>query len=213
MLWLSLCKPQKGHSKALQAFRDPYFLHQVVDLAYPSATEKQGRILWRLDSSGWGDSRLLVQTDFLPSPDRLNKAGFELLSKDFEPIFTADQVFSFRLRANPTKRLRTMRKEEKLDPKIRGARVGLKSEQEALEWLLRKSQSCGFEAHTPSLAVCVEGLIKLSGKGEKGIQLHSVLFEGTLRVTDPARFQAALTGGIGSGKAFGFGLLSLRRLP
>lgn len=37
----------------------------------------------------------------------------------------------------------------------------------------------------------------------------SVLFEGRLRVTDAERFRATLAAGIGSGKAYGFGLLSI----
>lgn len=41
----------------------------------------------------------------------------------------------------------------------------------------------------------------------------SVLFEGRLRVSDAAAFRAALEGGIGSGKAFGFGLLSVAPVP
>jgi CRISPR system Cascade subunit CasE len=36
-----------------------------------------------------------------------------------------------------------------------------------------------------------------------------VVFEGRLRVTDAEAFRRALAAGIGSGKAFGFGLLSV----
>ena len=39
----------------------------------------------------------------------------------------------------------------------------------------------------------------------------SVLFEGELIVTDVEAFRAALVKGIGSGKAYGFGLLSIAR--
>jgi CRISPR system Cascade subunit CasE len=38
-----------------------------------------------------------------------------------------------------------------------------------------------------------------------------VQFEGDLEVTDAAAFRAALAQGIGSGKAYGFGLLSIAR--
>ena len=38
-----------------------------------------------------------------------------------------------------------------------------------------------------------------------------VLFEGRLRVTDAALFRQTLEHGIGSGKAYGFGLLSVAR--
>jgi CRISPR system Cascade subunit CasE len=37
----------------------------------------------------------------------------------------------------------------------------------------------------------------------------SVLFEGVLQVTDPDGFRETLATGIGSGKAYGFGLLSI----
>jgi CRISPR system Cascade subunit CasE len=40
---------------------------------------------------------------------------------------------------------------------------------------------------------------------------QAVTFDGLLRVTDPEALLAALAGGIGSGKGFGFGLLSLAR--
>jgi CRISPR system Cascade subunit CasE len=39
----------------------------------------------------------------------------------------------------------------------------------------------------------------------------SVLFEGELIVTDVKAFREALMQGIGSGKAYGFGLLSIAR--
>ena len=39
----------------------------------------------------------------------------------------------------------------------------------------------------------------------------SVLFDGELEVNDANAFRAALRSGIGSGKAYGFGLLSIAR--
>jgi CRISPR system Cascade subunit CasE len=40
-----------------------------------------------------------------------------------------------------------------------------------------------------------------------------VVFEGRLRVGDAEAFRRALAVGIGSGKAYGFGLLSVARAP
>jgi CRISPR system Cascade subunit CasE len=37
-------------------------------------------------------------------------------------------------------------------------------------------------------------------------------FDGVLRVTDPALFTQSLAAGIGAGKAWGFGLLSVARV-
>lgn len=49
------------------------------------------------------------------------------------------------------------------------------------------------------------------GRGENPLTFGSVLFEGRLRVTDADRFRQTLERGIGSGKAYGFGLLSIAR--
>ena len=38
---------------------------------------------------------------------------------------------------------------------------------------------------------------------------RGVVFDGHLRVTDERAFKAALANGIGSGKAYGFGLMSI----
>jgi CRISPR system Cascade subunit CasE len=49
------------------------------------------------------------------------------------------------------------------------------------------------------------------GADEQGITLSTVDLSGTLQVIDAARFEQALLGGIGHGKAFGCGLLLVRR--
>jgi len=43
------------------------------------------------------------------------------------------------------------------------------------------------------------------------LTVGDVLFDGRLVVTDADRFRETLTAGIGSGKAYGFGLLSIAR--
>jgi CRISPR system Cascade subunit CasE len=44
------------------------------------------------------------------------------------------------------------------------------------------------------------------------MMIDSFLFEGELTVIDEIEFRRTLVAGIGSGKAFGFGLLSVARL-
>ncbi|MFE2167475.1 type I-E CRISPR-associated protein Cas6/Cse3/CasE, partial [Streptomyces sp. NPDC059447] len=48
-----------------------------------------------------------------------------------------------------------------------------------------------------------------NGRGR--VTICPVLFEGTMTVTDPAALRRALLEGIGSGKAYGAGLLTLAR--
>jgi CRISPR system Cascade subunit CasE len=58
------------------------------------------------------------------------------------------------------------------------------------------------------LEVVPEGRDRNGKPGHAGVFL-AIWFEGLLEVTDPQRFAATLACGVGSGKAFGFGLLSV----
>jgi CRISPR system Cascade subunit CasE len=113
------------------------------------------------------------------------------------------QLLAFRLRANPTAR-RTF------DDKKR--RVGIYDEQEQLAWLKRKSEQGGFRLVSVRTTKRddVGGQIKRHGQTHK-LKLAAVRFDGFLQVTDPVRLRNVVRHGIGSGKALGFGLLSLAR--
>jgi CRISPR system Cascade subunit CasE len=132
-------------------------------------------------------------------------------------------VCRFRLRANPTRKIET--KSGPGGARHNGRRVELKTEEEQLNWLARKSRENGFEivsvraaAEYPDVWVSAEGKVIGSrglpdGAGSRPrLTFASVLFNGKLRVTDLERFRAALERGIGSGKGYGFGLLSVTRV-
>ena len=53
------------------------------------------------------------------------------------------------------------------------------------------------------------GLEKRTDGSPSRLTFYGVAFEGRLEVVDTALFHAALQAGIGSGKAYGYGLLSL----
>ena len=130
------------------------------------------------------------------------------------------QPLAFRLRANPTKRI------GKTNADLPGKRVALVREEEQIEWLARKGRggeadgTGGFELvmneGAPSVTVVPEGK-KFGRKTENGIKHEmrhvAVLFEGVLRITDADAFRRTLVRGIGSAKAFGFGLLSIAKRP
>jgi CRISPR system Cascade subunit CasE len=134
------------------------------------------------------------------------------------------QVLRFRLRANPTKRIGK-------DDDMKGKRVELSRENEQIDWLIRKGQAIGKDLPggfdllmkkvrdvkgemrlVPCVNVCPEG--KQTGRKRDEARGHAtthlaVLFEGLLRVTDTNAFVQTIVRGIGAGKAFGFGLLSV----
>ena len=77
-------------------------------------------------------------------------------------------------------------------------------------WLARQGDRHGFR---PDEEVAVDGYERRQVPREGGgMAVFGVLeFEGVLTVEDPARFLAALTAGFGKARAFGFGLMLIRR--
>ena len=64
----------------------------------------------------------------------------------------------------------------------------------------------GVAVETELLCIIPEGQEHFNRGRERGAHA-SVEFRGTLRVTDPAKFHQTFVTGLGSAKAFGFGLL------
>jgi CRISPR system Cascade subunit CasE len=90
--------------------------------------------------------------------------------------------------------------------------VELRREEDQLGWLRRKGEQGGFEV----LGVRVQGQEKEQGRRrrhggeESSLTLAAVLFDGHLRITDAEKFfHYSLRRGLGPGKAYGLGLLSL----
>lgn len=106
--------------------------------------------------------------------------------------------FRFRIVANPTKAA-FVRGE-------RGTRRSITSDEERLAWLGRQFDRAGARV-VSAVPRPVQSVVLRHGG--KSVSLPAVRFDGLVEVTDPARFQAALAGGIGAGKAYGMGLLTI----
>ena len=201
------------HRRVLTAFPDL----QLTDRA-----RQEFQTLYRLESTAHGDVSLLVQSASSPNWDKL-PPGY--LVECFEPNpatteltpllerIRPGQRMRFRLRANATKRLRAEKDKH-------GKRIELVGTEHLLAWLGRKASSAGFELRirdenetTPAVdryAVRVTEEGKTRGhRAGAVLTFGSTLFDGELVVTDPAAFAAGLKLGIGSAKAYGFGMLSV----
>jgi CRISPR system Cascade subunit CasE len=194
-------------------------------------------VLFRVESAPRGASAplLLIQSGVLPDWTRLPVDY--LLTGEGSPENPAckrvDQIYGaigagtvlrFRLRANPTRKIDTRSGESGV--RRNGRRVALSREPELLAWLDRKGEQGGFRLITARGRSSAENVLATSAgrvTGRRGgstaegrasesrLTFRSVVFDGVLVVTDAARFQVTLERGIGSGKAYGFGLLSIAR--
>ncbi len=142
---------------------------------------------------------------------------------------------SFRLCANPTRRTKYVVKVTGERTKIdnpHGHRVVICGEKNLLQWLNEKGKAGGFrllsaringnslDADPEVWGAWAKQVGVLRGwrpsttasnptQQTNRLTLKRVMFEGRLRVTDDVRFLGILCKGIGSGKAYGCGLLSV----
>jgi len=177
-------------------------MHRTVLHAFPDDL-KDERVLYRVDQGAEAHQiSLLVQSHISPDWSNLEHGylvaapdGVAMKQWQFQP--TKGQRLAFRLRANPTKRLSAGKGNK-------GKRIGLYKLEEQINWLQRKATDHGFAIQTamPTQQQRVDDR-------RQDLKFFSVQFDGILQVTDPPVFLAAIQLGIGSGKAFGFGLLSV----
>lgn len=212
--------------EARRDLADPYQMHATLCRAFSPAETPcpAGALLWRLEpeTDREGRARVLIQSRVVPDWSRLpvqdwlahSDPGVDLVQKLALDTLKTGQAFRFRLRGNPCKT-------------VQGKRVGLVHPDAQREWLARKGEQHGFalpESATPDyfdfkqnpearacpdVRIAHEQLLKGSQHGGNTIRVYSALFEGRLKVTDPARFKTALETGIGHGKVVGLGLLSV----
>ena len=115
-----------------------------------------------------------------------------------------DQTWSFDLLAWPSKKVAH-------DGAKNSRRRVLRTEEERLAWLARKAGQNGFEF----LSARELEAAQQSGRHdvERGGSLYvdSYHYQGSLRVTNASQFRAAVSKGIGPGKAYGLGMMLLTR--
>lgn len=186
------------NAQARRDLADAYDMHRSLVRAFVvDKNSEPPRFLWRLESGpAWREPIVLVQSNgesdwsSFQAPGYLKKPA-ESKTVDLDGVLNADRQYRFRLFANPT-------------VTQQGKRYGLAQEQAQVEWLDRKSSHAGFTVET-ALVTSTDMLDVRAGD----IRLRQACFEGVLRVVDPAALKAAIERGIGSGKAFGLGLLSV----
>lgn len=202
-MYLSKIELNTRKTKALLALRNPNLIHGALREHYP-----EHRVLWRIDEVGQ-KKNLLLQSE---AP-----LSFEPLIKQFgnEKVGTAqvdltslikllqkDSHWRFRIKGNPVRM--TLNK-----------KTGKKSychymnDTNRLKWLEERSEKNGFKLDSVKIDA-IEN-IRFQRQG-KTVSLASVTYNGTLTVTDPELFLKTFRTGLGHGKAYGLGMLSLATL-
>ena len=152
--------------------------------------------------SGRNISAILLSSE---KPKRQSSEEIALVGESKSLVdlwFKAGQVLRFKLTANPTKVLTEQNAEK------RKIRVPLIKEDQQVGWLKRKLDGI---ASIESVVVQNETPLYFSRKGNGG-KIVPVNFEGILKVIDSEKFKEIYFSGIGPAKAFGCGLMLVRRV-
>ncbi|MEU5824909.1 type I-E CRISPR-associated protein Cas6/Cse3/CasE [Streptomyces sp. NPDC047803] len=200
------------HSRDVQRdLRDATEMHRTVMRMVPDglgdSPRHQAGLLYRLDETDT-TSTLLVQAHRL-APDSLPAGYGQADTKSLAPMFTALRkglAVRYRIVLNPAKRERLP-----LETKGKRGRIVPLSGAEADQWWLRRAADAGLQLHI--LTPTNMPPIRPRRQNPNGMRHSLVRYDGTATVTDPDALHEAVLAGIGRGKPYGAGLLTLAPAP
>ena len=186
--------------------------HRLIWTLFGDGHDRARDFLWRADGRGRFftlSSRPPLANDLFCPPE----------TKVFAPDLRQGDMLHFVLRANAT---RAKRQAEGPSARVdvvmdllhgvprdeRAVKRDALAQEAATAWMTRQGATKGFEL----AALSVEDYrVARIPRGRKTATLGVLDMSGTLRVTDPAALVAGLGQGFGRGKAWGCGLMLIRR--
>lgn len=220
-IWMAF--PDKHRMK-----EDPFFLGTWSSNAAAQTRRSEGGFLFRIEPEL--PMRILVQSHEQPHWDYAFQNASGLLVKEpqvreYEPTFADGQRFRFRLvmqmvtrKTVPTDKITEGQKRRSEHP-IRCLLPESNQPDPAFTaWrnrLQAAASESGFTVSDDARLLLVQPATNLYMKpsaAERPKRYHAAQFDGTLTCTDAAKLREAVCNGIGRGKAFGMGLLSLATL-
>jgi CRISPR system Cascade subunit CasE len=196
----------------------PHAMHAAVRSGFPEPTDyEQGarRTLWRIDNPAPATVNLYIVSPGRPDLTHLvEQAGWPTTdtwqTREYGGVLDSlgnQQRWAFRLTANPVHNGR------KTPESPSTQRFGHVREADQAQWLLSRAERYGFVVPAqpdgePNLRLH-QRQTQTFKRGNGRVTLVTATFDGLLEIVDAGRFRQALTGGIGHGKAYGCGLLTL----
>lgn len=188
--------------------------HRLVWSLLGDGPDRTRDFLWREEADG----RFLILSARAPAADH---PLFEVESKPFAPVLAAGDRLRFVLRANATLARAVPGQRghrtgvataavKALPPEDRAAMRHAAIRQAGMAWLARTGARCGFTPD-PGCAVDGDDHRRITRTGGSAIETDVLDFDGALGIDDPALFLAALRAGFGRARAFGCGLMLIRR--
>jgi CRISPR system Cascade subunit CasE len=190
---------------------------RLVWTLFADREDRKRDFLWRED-----DARRYYVLSHRPPEDRHQL--FTVETKAFKPALSSGDRLVFSLRANATigRPRGDSKRAGKRDDVVmailnaipKHERAGARKEfiqREGLAWLRRQGAAGGFDFDEAGVAVDGYEPLTIRHNARGAVKLTAMEFDGMLTVRDPDIFLARIARGFGRGKAFGLGLMLLRR--
>ncbi len=205
-------------------YRDAYLLHQKM-WALVSQNEKQKRdFLYRVEYDSYHNIKYI----YLLAPNQISSRNNIriVVSPKYQPQLETGECLYFKLRANPIIKRKENGKPREysliMDAKHQFKKSGQYYREKfsldelihevSMNWLIRKGELHGFSAKQFEVKIDNYREYSIKPSGKQAFTLRALDFEGKLEIVDADRFKKALFKGIGSAKAFGCGLMLVRRI-
>ena len=191
----------------MKALASPSILHGALESSFPG---ERKRDLWRLDNLNGRLYMLILSEDKPDLTEFCTQFSYESKweTADYDKLLSGIKNGTcrrFRLTANPTVSVSKNKGE-------RGKVYAHITTEHQREWLIKKSTANGFMLTEDSFDVVQSKWKRFYKTGSKCVTLLSVTYEGVLEITDEELFRKALMNGIGRGKAYGMGLLTVMNI-
>lgn len=209
-MYLSRIRLSSTKRTTMRALADVKLFHEALENCFPG---ERPRVMWRLDKLKDSSYVLVLsvnKADLSPFCQQFSDSNDAWETKDYEPLLARlkdGNIWRFRLSANPTYCVKARGDRRNFRGKV-SAHITTEKQK---EWLIKKSTSNGFQLATDGFDVTENKWFRFYKSG-KPVTILSVTYEGLLMITDVELFRKALVDGIGRGKAYGMGLLTVIRV-
>ncbi|GAA5064794.1 type I-E CRISPR-associated protein Cas6/Cse3/CasE [Streptomyces similanensis] len=212
-LWLTRIVPHPASRDARRDLADTVALHKRLMSLFPDSIGPDPRaalgVLHRIDDAPTGP-HVLLQSGHQPDLTRLPDHYGQALTRDLSPLLTAlhsGAHINFRCTASPVRKPGATTRALYNLPAV----VPLHGPH-ADEWWLRQADTAGLKVLTlhSQLLDSATGVRGTRGSSNQQRVRHTrTRFDGTAVVIDPDQLRTKITEGIGRGKAYGCGLLTI----
>jgi CRISPR system Cascade subunit CasE len=199
MIWLTRVRVSTIEAAKLR-LSDSYAWHQTLWRAFPGREDEKRDFLTRVDRREQFFEALIL-SPVEPTPQTWGRWQ----TKQVAPSFLEHSRYRFALRANPT--VKRVVRCDGGNRKKNGCRTAICDLEELKTWLKTKGEAGGFSIETVDCDPPVRE--SFFNKNKRGTHAR-VDFQGVLVVTDGKQFQKTFQHGIGTARAFGFGLMLLQ---